>query len=336
MRFVFRCDGDLNSGFGHLSRCLSLARTLRELASVELLFVGAYGEFGRRMLEEYGVPFAAIGDRETVADSLRPYVAQASCLIVDTYELQQLDVDELNCGRAPTVYFVDTPGLDYVGASGIVSVRLSSEHLPMLAGGWICSGAEALITKPELVDVRNANAGRKFETIKRVLMFFSGAPNVDNIVKRSILALDVIGAEFQVVVVTAAPILGLDDLRHITVVPREPVLQFERLLAEADAVVCGGGLLKYEAAYCGLPTAVSSVTPLQQADTELLAVRGIVLDLGLAASPSSAFEATAAAFVLNAGLRRQLAKAATAAFATDATRHLAGELLRLGKEGAAR
>ena len=46
------------------------------------------------------------------------------------------------------------------------------------------------------------------------------------------------------------------------------------------AIINGGGLIKYEAAFCGIPSATLSTTMEQHEDTEILAQKGLLFNLG--------------------------------------------------------
>jgi hypothetical protein len=84
------------------------------------------------------------------------------------------------------------------------------------------------------------------------------------------------GARIQLIVSGAAPERPLP--RNVSCLPLQPSLT--PLRASADLLLSGGGRLKYEAGFALVPNAALSQTPLQAADTAILAGVGVTLDLG--------------------------------------------------------
>lgn len=77
----------------------------------------------------------------------------------------------------------------------------------------------------------------------------------------------------------------------------------------ADAVVCAGGLTKYEAVSLSIPTAVLNQTDTESADSATFAKEGLVIDLGEAGSVSSAqLKDALTSFIRDNGLRQNLTR----------------------------
>ncbi|MGQ0553116.1 MAG: hypothetical protein ACT4PU_07835 [Planctomycetota bacterium] len=104
----------------------------------------------------------------------------------------------------------------------------------------------------------------------------------------------------------------------VTIVPRTPDLA--QLLARCDVAVTGGGRIKYEACFLGLPTIVLSQTPAEAEDTALLAGQGLCVPAGNAWELPVGAVSTAIA----AGWSRRLAlrRACFATFPADPTQRL--------------
>jgi len=71
-------------------------------------------------------------------------------------------------------------------------------------------------------------------------------------------------------------------------VERTPASRVASALAEADAVISGGGLMKYEAAYTGLPVAALSQTVHEHLETKSFAAAGLGFAIGLGEAMSDA------------------------------------------------
>ena len=54
----------------------------------------------------------------------------------------------------------------------------------------------------------------------------------------------------------------------------------ENYLEKVDATINGGGLIKYETSFCGIPSASLSTTNKQHEDTLLLEKQGLLYNLG--------------------------------------------------------
>ena len=78
---------------------------------------------------------------------------------------------------------------------------------------------------------------------------------------------------------------ALSKITNVTWLSPSP--NIEKLLANCDVCINGGGLIKYEAAFCCIPTASFSTTKLQDEDTQLLAKSGFISNLGLDDSQES-------------------------------------------------
>jgi UDP:flavonoid glycosyltransferase YjiC (YdhE family) len=52
------------------------------------------------------------------------------------------------------------------------------------------------------------------------------------------------------------------------------------LYAQADLLICGGGLVKYECGYCAIPTVTLSRTPEQEEDSLRLVRKDLTFNLG--------------------------------------------------------
>jgi spore coat polysaccharide biosynthesis predicted glycosyltransferase SpsG len=89
-------------------------------------------------------------------------------------------------------------------------------------------------------------------------------------------------------------------------------------LAAADAVISGGGLTKYEAAYTGTPVAVVSQTPEEYDDTRAFVAAGFGFDLGAGAAAGGLAEGVGR-FLDDAGARAVMHERTLAAFPAHST-----------------
>lgn len=329
-QFLFRCNCDETSGFGHFSRCLSLARTMRaRKPSAQVAFLGRYDDFAEKMLRRYRIdqleaPAQGFAKRDVSS-------AVAACrgfgaLIVDTYHAEQAYIDGLAGRQCKLIVLDDMRVLDLSGADLVISFRAGAEAVSYGARKEAL-GLKFLVVKPELRKIRLKNLAAAARPLRRVLVFFTGGdPNravLKEIVTATVAALP--DSAVSYITKDGRPLGGLNGARLLS--PRSDI---EQLYARNDFIVTGGGLVKYESAYCGIPNASLSQTALQYQDTGILAARNLTLDLGRADRFSvSAFSAALARFAGDPGALASQRRAFRTILTTDGTQRLAKVLLSL-------
>jgi N-acetylneuraminate synthase len=253
MRCVFRCDGTATTGLGHVSRCAALAEGLSE-QGVSSLFSGQYSEAALTIIAAAGAKVEAAGDDALAADAT----------IVDSYALTESDLSSF--GQRTTAgllvviddfarlkaYPRGSVILNFtVGAKGL---RYAGEELRLLRG------PQFLLARKALRDLRR-NARRPVQRPRRFLVAIGG---YDPLALSDRVARSLARVAPEAVVDIARG--GRDSLASA--------------FAACDAVVSGGGLTKYEAAYLALPVAVVSQTEEQAEETQAFAALGLAVDLG--------------------------------------------------------
>lgn len=329
-RFLFRCDCDSRTGFGHFSRCLNLARQVRRRArSARIAFWGNYDRFGSSLLERYGFPSLPAPASGYAGRDAQAAIAASSgfdAMVVDSYRLSQAYVRRLS-GRACRLAVIDDMRvLDLSGADLVIAFRAGSESVAYGARN-AALGPAHLIVKPELRRIRVRNLAATRWTVRRVLVFISGRTAGGVLLAKAVAATITAlpAAEVSYITEDGRAIKGVARAR-----PKAQTPEMEKLYARADLVITGGGLAKYESAYCGIPNAALSQTALQHQDTRLLARRGLTLDLGMAAAFDHARVAgRLAGLARSAAALRAQRRAFRAQFDTDSGPRLAARLLAL-------
>lgn len=280
-RAIFRCDGNAATGLGHLSRCINLARNMcLEDRSVEAFFWGTYDDFSRNLLLQYGLPLLPLepppGDEHGV-DITRRACAGFDMLLLDSYAIDQKYIDGLKRNSFKLALFDDDQRFDLSQADLVICFRANAESLNYGARHQLL-GPSFLPVKPELRLLRERNLALPPERLPRhIVVFMSGAT---------------LGMKYLPAVIDVLASSG----RKISYLSKNPVSSssgyfanqltltsdMEKIYADADFFICGGGLVKYECAFSGLINACLSLTELQSADTEEMARQGLTLDLGMA------------------------------------------------------
>ncbi len=329
-RVLIRCDCDGDTGFGHFSRCLSLARVLRAVSPASrVAFWGRYDAFAQRTLRRYRIAQLALAARGYAArDAAAALEASRGfdVLLVDSYRPEQAYLDALRDRPCRLAVMDDRHALDLSGADLAICFRAGAERAPHGAK-HDALGLRYLIVRPELGAIRRRNLARRQWPVRRALVFFSGRDAAPALLTKAVRAtqLALPGARVSYLTRDGHSLAGLHGAT-----PRRSRPDVETLYAEADLIVTGGGLVKYESAYCGIPNVALSQTALQDEDTRLLAARHLTFDLGRAGSLQVAGVARRlAGFASGSAALAAQRRAFRDTLHTDATRRLARAVLAL-------
>ena len=329
-RILIRCDCDGSVGFGHFSRCLSLARVLRAQArSSQLAFWGRYDAFAERALKRYRIPRLHAPARGYAARDAAAALAASrgfDVLLIDSYRPEQAYLDALQGQRCKLAVMEDRQVLDLSGADLVICFRAGAERASHGATQEAL-GLDYLIVKPELRAIRRRNLARRAWRVRNTLVFFTGRDADPALLKKAVRATIAALPDSKVSYLTkdGRPLRGLDGAA-----PRRSRPDIEKLYAEADLIVTGGGLVKYESAYCGIPNVALPQTALQNQDTKILTARNLSFDLGMANRINvDAVAKRLASFVGDGRALAAQRRAFRTAMDADGTRRLAGRLLAL-------
>ncbi len=276
---LVRCDANGAVGLGHLSRCLSIALAIRTIdPDARILFCGDYGAFALQLLAHHrferlevpAMPCTAAG-----ADTMQAASADCDLLLLDSYAIEQSFIDRLVRRRCRLAVLDDLQQLDLSQVDIVACFRAGAERHDYHAAQQAL-GPAYLPVRPELASLRDHHLALPRERpIERALVFLSGAnPSIELLVD---LVHCVRCCGLQVAYLTADG-LALPDCNGAEPLP--PTFDMHRYFGATDLLVCGGGISKYEAAYCGIANACLSLTALQDADTRAMAALDLTLDLG--------------------------------------------------------
>lgn len=291
-RAVFRCDASPAIGGGHVMRCLSLARALREQGWSCLFAVSAETPSTLPRLtslsdgllvlkqsagEEPGAIAAWLdgpADLLVVDHYRRDIAFERACrswaqsiLVIDDMANRAHDADVLvdpTCGR--NVWDYDS---------------LVPRHCRVLAG------SDYALLRPDFAVVRPGTLERRRDTIemKRILVAF-GAGDVAEATRLALHAIATSGLDASVDVVMGAASTGLATVRAaLQAMPQAARLHVDTdklaaLMADADLAIGAGGGLSWERCCLGLPTVVLETAANQRGVIAALAERRAVLALG--------------------------------------------------------
>ena len=320
---------------------MNLAHALRGLGADHIAFVGDFGSFARRALEARGFRIIDCQEDQPTPQSLLDHLPPEALVVIDHYGVDAEFIDALAQAQRRPVYFVDEDRYNFAGrALALISIRLEGQEMRLERFQVpVLSGADYLIVSPEFAGLRAQLEGQAVrQRVEHVTVFLSGTQG--QFVREQLL----VRALGQV---TSPPSLHL--ITHHAQAHQEhtrprfgeqlsleaPTPQLASRLAQTDLLICGGGLLKYEAAYCGIPSAICSVTELQHHDTRAFCAQGLAYDLGAWSQPGFEDQLVTqlTALIDDQRLRQRLREQCHGRFRSDSTQRLANRLVTLHTEG---
>ncbi len=273
-----RCEASKSAGFGHLSRCLIMARALQEQGAQVAFIVPDRDTNQKKLIENAKLEVIRIPYASAYADEIISYPKNYKNIIIDLGTRENLDNTEkltqyLNVLKAENYNIALLNGL----AGDSYNDQNSPEILAYIQPYW---GAENE-PKPNakhwikgkdyvLIDkiYNTAFKCRKGVSVNKILVTFGGADPQKNTIKvlnaaphlnKDIKLRAIIGPFFS-----KEHAQAIDYLQSKTLEQIECITAPKLMLAHyqwADLCICGSGMTRYEAAACGLPSLSTAIYP---------------------------------------------------------------------------
>lgn len=314
---IVYCHGTKETGLGHFSRCFNIALALKEMGA-SLAFYGQFDEFAKVRIEQSGF-------------MLTSYFSFTShpVILCDDYNFSQNELKQLHDAGAKLIVIDDFDQYNFDFIKRIVNFRYKAATLCHATNRHLLD-LSYFPFHPDLESVRtqNLNNADKCQQVNTILLFI-GAHDRHAVARRLLKALDNLVNAKQIVLVAGKQLKF--DCKNNQLKQLSFVDDMAQLYRQADMVISGGGLTKYEAGFCLLPNAAISQTKEQQLDTEILAESKLCYDLGLTTSiEQTELENRLSLFLIDE-FKYQFEKQKSA-FHIDSTRHLAQRILEVRDE----
>lgn len=338
-QILFRCDGTVQTGLGHASRCLALAEALTEVGC-KCHFVGHWNETAEELIStaemssaRITAPIGSSQDALEVtraADRLR-----VSAIVVDSYQIDENYLDRLQRRTATVAVIDDFARLARYPCRAIINFTVNAGMLPYPKQEVACLlGPKYFFARRRLRQLHAKKSNSSLDN-KKLCVAIGGVDRHD-LSSRVLEALLPWATRLavQVVVSKSHPTLGkleglLREFRNGGGLQTQ-LPDLSEVFAWADLCICGGGLTKYEAAYLGIPTAVISQTEEQASETVEFVRRGLAVDFGLGTQLDTPLLSEKISAWLGSS-ERHLAcrRAALLTFPADPTRNAAEAIVKL-------
>ena len=287
MRVIFCCNGNESSGLGHFMRCFEAALSLKAFyPETEISFYGNYLELATRNLLENQITFTnLITDTTFSTDNIASdFDPDNDFIIIDSYIPTQDFYDGLDKAGFKWGAFDDFNTLNFSSAAIVVNFRVNADKLYCYHAKKEALGPAYMPIKREFVSLRKVLENKPVKSsIKNVLVCLGGN-DINQASAGCAKALAQALPDATITLICSSPlteslpasikIMGLQD-------------NIVDYMKNIDLVISGGGRLKYEACYCGIPNASLAQTNEQRGDTLILEQEGLCQDLGLARELSS-------------------------------------------------
>ncbi len=274
------CGVDI--GFGHLTRCLSMADAFRNAGMDAEVWVEADQSLERvlpehvfpddvRRVHWYGLP-----------DNLQAKAAGAYGVLMDSFKIGADQIERISDLNRRTAVIDDAPRRQYF--SGVViDWTIGAEHFAFPArnaGALYLLGSTYCALRPEFMRI----PAREFGDAPRSLLVTFGGSDIRSLTAPVVAMLQREFPALEKLVVAGPGIskLALDstDDHNTTFHTAVSGDLMQTLMARADIAVCGGGQTLYELASQGLPPVFTGIVDDQKDDIRGFTRAGYGIDVG--------------------------------------------------------
>lgn len=318
---VFRCDASSQIGFGHVSRCLTLARGFRRRGVRDIRFLIRdldKGVIGRIRAEGHACHVLQddIDEDADISTVLGACEGGRRVLVTDSHDFSALYYEALHASSIPTVSFDDYAGVAYA-SDLVVNNNISAErfayslapHTQLLLG-------TKYFPLREPFDGMIGKSRPVRDKVESLVIALGGMPEPEAAAR----ILDGVRQWALAGDIRVSVVLGVQAGAEVTAFleprlpPRGELLvdpeDFALLLWNADMAIVNGSLIAYEAASIGTPLLITALSENQIAAVAGFNENGIALTLPPAEylNPEAVTDAVMT-LSANQKLRKRLAEA---------------------------
>ncbi len=282
--FTFFCDASNSMGLGHYSRCKRIAKAIANETKSKISFAGVIRDELQQELRSANWNYQDCHAHELNQLDANPH----SIAIIDSYTITDTALKSINKSFGATVFIDDFNRSDFSETDLVVNFRFGFD-VSVYGSQTGCYGLEFFPADQEMIDVRNAQLLSETSNPIFSILLYIGALPLSSI-QNTINAIDanINGANIIIVSGLHHGIKGLTSSSNtITMTPLAASLT--KLIADANVVICSGGLIKYEAGFCITPNACINQTIDQYDDTVILANENLTYNFGLEAGDDSLY-----------------------------------------------
>lgn len=249
---LVRCDANRAIGLGHVSRGLALAEEIAERLSARCVVLARPNPLISNFLHSRGVELHPVGAEGYAAEEVADVARRSAVLVTDSYELDNEAIGAVGDTGISHVVIDDFARLAHWPCSVVVNPNLGASPTPYRGAESVLVGSDYALLGREVRAAARAVLRPIATQGQRVLVCLGGGDwGADG---RDLLR--VLGELSQLGIEVRATRDPGDTPPGVTAVSSASLVE---QLGWADAAVLSGGVVKYEAAACGLPSLLVAV-----------------------------------------------------------------------------
>ena len=282
--FLIRCDANKNNGFGHFSRCLNLARGIRQkLPKARIVFLGDYDNVPTQLIEKYKMVKKALFN--SINDEVN-FSRDFDYFILDSYYIDQNYIDRYCEEPIKFIKIDDFNDLNLEQVEVVVNFCLRGTSMKYRSKKQYL-GVTYFPVSEEFKLLRVKNMSQFKDRVDKVLVFL-GAADKHNTSFKMVKLLDKVLNNATISLITVQDQIQLHNSKNNNEIEYLPLSSdMGKYLEKADVVITGGGLTKYECAYSCIPNASLTQTVEQDEEVQTFAKAGLTYYLGMAVNLDS-------------------------------------------------
>ena len=292
---------------------------------VRLRFLGQFNAYARTTLATHGMEIGDMDHQWSTIDSVQG-------LLVDSYALSQTELDQFADQPFPLILIDDFMQWSVQRAGLVISFLCGAERRNYNARG-LALGTRYFPAKPEFMPIRERNLTRERSTPRRLLVCLGGSDH-HGVLPQLLQVLDGHFEDVDMTCLTNAPPVFRAKRNHLAFRPISNNIEAE--LAAADMVISGGGLLKYESAFCAIPNACLHQTDAQATESRQVIAQQLCVDLGLAEQPNTTMIQAGLTQLVDPDWNQAFISASNLAFDGDSLTRLSRAILKVCSTGESR
>jgi len=296
--FVFRCDGSLTIGMGHVMRCLSLALVLRERGCTVYFAMRSLPGQALELVHEAGFEVGLLPESpdvqgitlpETGAEAVLTVARRAhgSCVLVDHYGATAEYLRCLTDAGLVVAVIEDMAERDLTAADWLLNQNLGASTLRYRTRSDCVKllGPKYALLRPEFAKAR-ANLSRQFSSNDRHVLVTLGGGDTVELSSVVVETLELVTRPLQVQCVVGGAGHLSTRLRKAAAASRHEVQVLQNVtnmadeMAWADLSINAGGSTCWELCYLGVPMIVLVTSRDQALIASELETEGCAKNLG--------------------------------------------------------
>lgn len=254
MQIIYiRCDANETNGYGHLSRCLNLARGIKEKnENFNVTFIGDYSPTAISMIKKWNLNYYIFKEHDANDSmNLLHHMPNLEYLILDSYSITQNYISKLSNLKFKLCLIADESiTLNLSNVDMVVNYSINAQNFDYKSKEQAL-GLKYFPAKPEFKVIRELSFLKKHDATNHILIMMGGHDRYS--IGVSVLnIIDSLTVNKNVTYISSLP-----ETDRVTIKNNKlKVLPFyeniEDIYSTVDISITGGGMSKYESCYCNI------------------------------------------------------------------------------------